>query len=393
MKFELFVSLRYLKSKQKQRFVSLITIISVAGVALGVAALIVVLAVMNGFDNELKQKIIGTNSHIVVQKEGGIFETDYVLTTVKKIPHVVSAAPFVNGQVMIRHEDNIRGALLKGIDVDMTAPTTRLDSYITDGRLDLSDNGIIVGSEYAKKFRIILGDNISLVSPDSGKVYDFLVSGIFTSGMYEYDLNLVFINLENSQKIFNMDNAVSGINIMVDNELRVNSIKKEIQRRLPYPFWARSWVDLNKNLFAALKLEKTVMFVILTLIVLVACFNIASTLIMIVLEKTKDIGILKAIGATRKKVMAIFTFQGFFIGFLGTILGSTLGLALSYALGKYQFIKLPSDIYYIDRLPVLVEPFDTIMIGGAALALSLLAALYPAYSASRFDPVEAIRYE
>lgn len=393
MRFELVVALRYLKSKQKERFVSLITVISIAGVAVGVAALIIVLAVMSGFDEELKEKIIGANSHIIVEKEGGISNVGAVLDVVEKVPYVISASPFVNGQAMIRHKNDVIGSLIKGVSPEREPLITNIASYVKRGAFDLSDNKVIVGSEYANKFRVDLGDKVSIISPQSGKVYDFEVGGVFSSGMYEYDLSLAFISLENSQRLFAIGRRVSGIGIRVDDEFKVPSIKRAIQQRLGYPFWTRSWMDLNKNLFKALKLEKTVMFIILTLIVLVACFNIASTLIMIVLEKIKDIGILKAIGATRKHIMTVFTLEGFLIGLFGTLLGTGMGLTLSHLLKEYQFIKLPSDIYYIDKLPVLIKPMDTIIIGAAALILSLLAALYPAYSASRFDPVEAIRYE
>lgn len=393
MRFELMVAFRYLKSKQKERFISIITVISVAGVAVGVAALITVLAVMSGFDKELKEKIISTKSHILVQKEEGIKDIGYVMDTVAGVDHVVSVSPFVVGQAMVRYEDDVMGVLVRGIDPESEVRTTKIASYIKRGSIDLSGNRVIVGSEYAKKLRVGIGDEISIISPQTGRAHDFEVSAVFNSGMYEYDMNLVFISLKSGQALFNMGSLVSGIGVRVDDELKVEAIKTEIQKRLGYPFWTRSWIDLNRNLFSALKLEKTTMFIILALIVLVACFNIASTLIMIVLEKIKDIGILKAIGATKKNIAAIFAWEGFLIGLSGTVLGLILGVALCYLLKEYQFVKLPSDIYYIDKIPVVIKTADTVIIGAAALILSLLATLYPACSASRFEPVEAIRYE
>jgi len=393
MKFELLIALRYLKSKQKERFISLITFISIAGVAVGVAALIVVLAVMSGFDNELKERIISASPHIVVQKEGGIADPERASGAIREVAGVVSVSPYVNGQAMLRYGEDVMGVLVRGIDPAGEIKTTKIASYIKKGSLDLSGNNIIVGSEYANKFRVDIGDRISIISPQTGRASDFTVSAVFNSGMYEYDMNLVFVNLKKGQALFGIGNLVSGIGVRVDDELKVNRIKREIQEKLGFPFWTRSWIDLNSNLFNALKLEKTAMFIILTLIVLVACFNIASTLIMIVMEKIKDIGILRAIGATRKNIMTIFTLEGFLIGLSGTAIGWGLGMVLCRLLEKYKFIKLPSDIYYIESLPVSVNLIDTVVICAAALTLSLLATLYPAYSASRFEPVEAIRYE
>jgi len=393
MKFELLIALRYLKSKQKERFISLITFISIAGVAVGVAALIVVLAVMSGFDNELKERIISTSPHIVVQKEGGIADPDRASSAIRAVAGVVSVSPYVNGQAMLRYGEDVMGVLVRGIDPAGEIETTNIASYIKKGSLDLSGNNIIVGSEYANKFRVDIGGRVSIISPQTGRASDLTVSAIFNSGMYEYDMNLVFVSLKKGQSLFGTGNLVSGIGVRVEDELKVNQIKRAIQEKLGFPFWARSWIDLNSNLFNALKLEKTAMFVILTLIVLVACFNIASTLIMIVMQKIKDIGILRAIGATRKNIMTIFTLQGFLIGLSGTAMGWGLGMALCRLLEKYKFIKLPSDIYYIESLPVSVNLLDTVVICAAALILSLLATLYPAYSASRFEPVEAIRYE
>jgi len=393
MKFELMVALRYLKSKQKERFISIITVISVFGVAVGVAALIIVLAVMNGFDKELKEKVISANPHIIIQKEGGISDVGYATGVIEEVPGVVSSSPFVRGQAMVRYEDSVMGVLVRGIDPEGEVRTTRIASYLKKGSLDLTGKKIVIGSEYSKKFRVGVGDELSVISPQTGRAYDFKISGIFQSGMYEYDLNLVLINLKNGQMLFNTGKRVTGIGVKVDDEFRVKAIKGQIQAALGYPFWTMSWIDLNKNLFSALKLEKTVMFIIVFLIVLVACFNIASTLIMIVLEKVKDIGILKAIGATRKSVAGIFAWQGFLIGFSGTVLGLGLGVLLCYLLREYQFVKLPNDIYYIDKIPVVMKTFDTVIIAAGAFILSLATSIYPAYAASRLEPVEAIRYE
>ena len=275
------------------------------------------------------------------------------------------------------------------------------------GVLSLSDGSIVIGSELADKLGLKVGDIISLISPSSVdlKSIGFLgtfkvegrnykVTGIFTSGMYDYDMNLGYVNIAEAQKLSGITgNTVSGLAIKVENADDVDSTRRALQAMLGAPYDVRTWVDMNRNLLAALKLEKTVMFIILTLIVMVACFNIASTLIMTVLEKTKDIGILKAIGATNLNVMAVFALQGGFIGIIGTSLGTALGVGLSYLLKTYKFINLPKEIYYIDKLPVRLEQGDIQLIVLSSILISFIATIYPAYKASKLQPVEALRYE
>lgn len=393
MRYELIISLRYLLAKRKERFISVISLISIIGIAVGVCALIVVIGVMAGFDNDLRDKIIGINSHLVIEKEGGLEDAQAVIKKIAGSPHVVAAAVFIEGQVFAEFTGGMQGIIVRGVVPEDEAKVTRLGEYLKEGSLTgLSDDGILVGSEMALRYNLKRGDMIPLRSPSNQERGYFKVSGIYNSGMYDYDLNLAFIGLKQAQELFGTGTA-GGIGIKLDDVYMAGSVRKEIQRRLGFPFWVRTWMELNRSLFSALKLEKLAMFVILTLIVIVACFNIISTLIMIVMEKTKDIGILKAIGAGNYSIMAIFTLQGIMIGAAGAILGLLSGLGLSYLLEKYQFIRLPRDIYYIDRFPVDVQFADTVAIVVAAFVITLLACVYPAWQAARLNPVDALRYE
>ncbi|MDP6685346.1 MAG: ABC transporter permease, partial [Candidatus Omnitrophota bacterium] len=376
-----------------EKFIPMISFFSVMGVALGVMALIVVIAVMTGFDEDLRDKIVGTNSHIVIEKDGGIENYYELADEVNKLPHVVASAPFVNGQALIKQKDQVTGVIFRGIDFEREKRVTNIEKYLEEGSLSLGVDDVLIGRELSRRLNLATGDTISLVSAVSRTPKDFIVGGIFNSGMFDYDMNLVFTSIEGAQTFYQVEGLAGGIGVKVDNVHRANKIKRQIQEAIGYEYWVRSWSDLNKNLFSALKLEKITMFVILTLIVVVACFNIASTLIMMVMEKTKDIGILKSIGATNSSVRNIFVMNGFFIGALGTLFGALGGFALCHILKTYEFIKLPRDIYYIDKLPVKVEVFDSMIVIAGALVISLLSTLYPAWKAQRMQPVDALRYE
>ncbi|MFH1478685.1 MAG: lipoprotein-releasing ABC transporter permease subunit [Candidatus Omnitrophota bacterium] len=393
MLYELWISYRYLNSKRKEKFISIISVISILGIAVGVMALIVVLAVMSGFDKQLKDKIIGTNSHLIVEREGGIEDYDFLVERLNSLPGVASSSPFVNGQALIREQDKVIGVVLRGIDPERERQVTNIGKYLETGSLPKDPGTVLVGRELAWRLNLIVGGKISLISAEHPKPKEFIISGIFNSGMFDYDMNLVFSNLASSQEFYGVNGLAGGIGIRLHDVDRVDEVKNIIQETIGYSYWVSSWKDLNKNLFSALQLEKITMFIILALIVLVACFNIVSTLIMMVMEKTKDIGILKAIGSKSSSIRKIFVFNGFFIGLAGTVLGGSCGVLLCVLLGTYGFVKLPRDIYYIDKLPVNLNPMDIFTVVSIAILISLVSTLYPAYQASRMQPVEALRYE
>jgi len=348
---------------------------------------------MSGFDKELRERIVGVNPHIHIEKQGGIDNPQELLTVLDNTKGVTGASPYINGQALFRAGEAVTGVMLRGIDPVAERKVTGIEKYLTAGNLDLTGEDIIIGSELAQKFYLNLGARVSIISPSRGKTFNFNVAGIFTSGMYEYDLNLVLTNISAAQKIFNLQGVVGGIGVRVDNLYKAQAVRKALQKRLRAPYWVRDWMSMNKNLFSALKLEKTTMFVIVALIVVVACFNIAGHLIMMVMEKTKDIGILKAIGATNTAIKKIFTLEGLILGFSGTALGAAAGLLLCHLLKTYEFISLPRDIYYIGSLPVEMRWMDSIIIIASALTITLLAAVYPAQVPAKLNPADTLRYE
>ena len=391
MSFETFIGGRYLRAKQKQTFISLITFLSIAGVTVGVMALIIVIAVMAGFEADLKNRILGVESHLVVmQRDGPIPHYRHVLDKIGDTEGVKAATPFIATQAMLRSTSGASGAVLRGID-----PGTA-DGVISgiDGRLlEREDDaspfpGILLGRELARNLGVLKNDAIYLISPRGmlspiGHVpamKRFQVKGFFSSGIYEYDGSLAFVSMDEAQKLLRLDAAsASGIELRVENIYAVKKIAARILAALGPAYATRDWMQMNQNLFSALKLEKTVMVIILTLIVLVV-------------EKAKDIAILKAMGATHQSIGKIFVYKGMMIGAIGTFLGVVLGLGLCFLLERYKFIELPGDVYYITTLPVRLELLDVAMIALAALAICFLATLYPARQASRLNPVEALRY-
>lgn len=388
--WELFVSARYLVSKQRERFISVTSLISVLGIAVGVAALIVVIGVMSGFDQELQNKVMGMNAHLFI-----VTDTPIKGMSVAGLEGVEATANFVNGQAVISKGKEATGVLIRGIDASEEVRVTKINDYLKMGQLPVKDDTVLVGSELAKRFNLNIGDTLPILSLGLKKPVDLKVCGIFTSGMYEYDLNLILTDIKTAQRVLGIDEMISGVAVKLNDPLRAEEAKKVLQQKLGYPYWVRTWMDTNRNLFSALKLEKIVMFIILTLIILVACFNIASSLIMMVIEKTKDIGILKSIGATDSSIMKIFVLEGLCVGAMGSFLGTVSGLLLADAIHKYPLIRLfgLEEIYYFDKLPVSIQTSDFVLVVCMAIGISLLATLYPALKASRLSPVEALRYE
>ena len=406
--FELFLGIKYLKAKRKQRFISVITIISILGVMVGVMALIVVLSVMNGFRADLMSKILGVNSHVLVLNLGGPFSYyRQVEQDVGREEGVVAVTPFIFTQVMLNNAGNVSGAVLRGIDPDSAGAVIGFKDMIKNGSLSSLAGkvddfpAIIIGSELAKRIGAHIGSVVTVISPE-GKLTPlgrtpntqrFKVSAIFDSGMYEYDASMIYLSLTEAQDFLAIGDKVTGIEVRVKDVYQADRIAKAIQERLGYPFWTKDWKVMNRSLFSALKLEKLTMFIILTMIVLVGALNIISTLVMVVMEKTRDVAILRAMGASAKSIMSIFMFQGLLVGVVGTIAGLACGLGICQLLAKYKFISLPSDVYYISTLPVQVEAADVSFVAGAAVVISFLATLYPSWYASRLNPVESFRYE
>ncbi|MHB1678959.1 MAG: lipoprotein-releasing ABC transporter permease subunit [bacterium] len=406
MNFQTKVALHYLKPKGNS-FISLLSFISIAGIAIGVMALIVVISVMNGFDHALEEKIVGIESQVVVLNYGGLIP-DYkqIAKKINKMKGVKEVAPFIYTDVMLSSNTTSTGSVLRGVDTDSASKATNLGKYIIAGSLKSLNNkkynGIILGKVLAQRLGVVIGGKISVISPQGvvtplgimPKSEIFIVSGIMNSGMYNYDSTFSFISLKNAQDFIGLSsNEVTGMEIKLYNINNATLIAANINKNLHSPYYALSWEQLNKNLFAALKLEKLTMFVILSLIVLVAAFNIISTLIMVVMEKRKDIAILKSIGASSKNIMQIFIIQGVIIGLVGTFIGLSAGFLVGYIEEVYHVVKLPPSVYYITNLPVRMTLNEFLIIGISALLLSFIATIYPSYKASKIDPAEGVRYE
>lgn len=449
------VGMRYLRFK-------VITAISVAGVALGVAAMVVVLSVMSGFETDLKAKIVGTNAHAIVQKRGTDFvEYPVVLEKIRRVPGVVAATPFVYNEVMVSSEYNISGVFIKGIDPGTAGSVTNLDKSIEEGELDLLIHpdkidayldkklkkslpkaieiqpeesaakpreikkapsgevpppepltikpkpkktvpGIFIGKELKKILKVRMGDRVNVVSPlseelgPSGPVpmaRSFRVAGVFYTGMYEYDAKSVYTTLASAQDFFSMGDAVTGIGLKFNNLDRAGPICEDILSALDgYPYFTRTWYQMNKNLFTALKMEKIGMFILVVIVTLVSAFGIISTLIMLVWEKVKEIAILKSMGATGDGVMKIFMFEGITIGMVGTILGLLMGWGMCELLRSIG-LQLDPEVYYIEGLPVNMDVVEFVLIAGIAFHISFIATIYPSRRASRLRPAEGLRYD
>lgn len=405
MPYYFFIAFRYLRAKKKHKGISLNTAISIGGVAVGVTALLVVLSVMSGFHEDLQKKILGVNAHVLILSyRGQMSDYQQVLKKAQAEKDVVSASPFVLGQLMVTSGKRAHGVVLRGIDPDLEKKTTDFSKYIKGGSLDdlkLKDNihGIIIGRELANNLGVFKGDTINIISPigEIGplgmlpKVKKFRVAAIFEVGMFEYDANLVLTALAPAQEFFGTGDAVTGIELKIKDVSQAKQVRERVEKKLSFPYYGRDWMQMHKNLFSALKLEKLAMFVILVLIVLVASFNIVGTLIMNVIEKSREISILKAMGATNRGVMTIFMLQGLLIGLAGTLIGIIGGYVAGYLFNNV--ITLPADVYYLSHLPIKMTLFDFVAVSLSAIAISFLATIYPAWQAAKLNPVEPLRYE
>ncbi|MCL2789227.1 MAG: lipoprotein-releasing ABC transporter permease subunit [Desulfobulbus sp.] len=405
--FEWFVSLRYLRAKRKQKFISLITIISILGVAVGVLALIVVLSVYTGFTEGLRDQIIGVNAHALVQRYGmTIADPEAVTTKIEAVAGVEATTPYIYAQALISSATQSTGVVLRGIDAASSMRVLSIGQKMVAGQLTDLDRpsevpAIVLGRDMARQLQVGIGDRVRLISPNGPlspmgvlpKVRICVVAGIFATGMFEYDSTMGYINLDTARSLTDLRRGVHGIEVRVKNIDLADRTASAIQQALGADYSVRDWMQLNQNLFAALKLEKLGIFIALDLIILVAALNIISALIMMVMEKNRDIAILKSMGATTRAIMRIFFHQGMVIGFAGTTLGVAGGLGLCALLKRYKIIELPSNVYPMSTMPIKVVPLDVTVIAVSAILITLIATLYPSWKASQIRPAEVLSYE
>ena len=421
MRYELFISLRYLRAKRREAFISLITAISMIGVMIGVMTLNIVLSVMTGFEEDLRDRILGFNPHIVLSSlSGATGDYNHLVEKARQVPGVVAAAPFIYSQVMVTSRQNVAGVLVRGLEPTLASDVVDVVDHLKNGTIEglgrpqqvtirdgaeertVTLSGIIIGQELARQLGVIVGDPINVISPLNTtpgplgmvpKVKRFVVTALFDSGMYNYDEGLMIMSLADAQSFFGLGERVTGIEVRVQDVYAAQAIARRLEATLGFPYRARDWTEINRNLFAALALEKTVYFIVLLLIVLVAAFNIIATLIMVVMEKRKDIAVLKSMGATSRSIGRIFVYKGLIIGVIGTLLGTLFGYGGCWLLDRYHFIELPKDVFYVSTLPVKIYPENFLMVGAASVVICLLATIYPARQAAGLAPVEVIRYE
>ena len=413
MRYELLVGLRYTRAKRRNHFISFISLISMAGIALGVAALIVVLSVMNGFQKELRTRILGVASHVQISgTDNKLADWPAVAKTASEHPRVIGAAPFVNAQGLLSFGQSVRGSIVRGVIPELEEKVADFGTHMRAGKLEAlraGEFGIVLGAELARALGVMYGEKLVVIAPQGQvtpagvvpRLKQFTVVGIFDVGMFEYDSGLALIHLEDAQKLFQLGDAVSGVRLKLDDLYAARTVAREIMVKFDSNIYATDWTRSHANFFRAVEIEKRVMFIILLLIVAVAAFNIVSTLVMAVTDKQADIAILRTLGASPASILQIFVVQGVLIGVIGTLIGVSAGVLLGLnidvvvpALERIFSVQfLSKDVYYISDLPSDVQWPDVIVIGVVSLVISLLATLYPSWSASRVNPAEALRYE
>ncbi len=416
MKYELFVGLRYLRARRRETFISVLSMISILGVMIAVMTLTVVISVMTGFEEVLRDRLLGINSHIVLVKSGDAI-VDYKKLTERVADEegVLAATPMVYGQVILTSGSRVSGVMVRGIDPSTANRVITIKPLIKEGRLedlklrrtvridgrDMELPGLILGERLAQELGVMLGDPLQVISPLGNptamglvpKVRRYAVVGLFDSGMHEYDRSLVFMNLVDAQRFFVLGDTVTSIEIRVRDVKKAQEVAGGIQRRMGFPYLAEDWTRLWPNLFSALRLERWVYILVLLLMVLIAAFNIVSTLIMMVMEKRRDIAVLRSMGASRSSIRRIFLLKGCIIGVVGTLLGVLLGYGICLLIQEYQFIELPQDVFLVSTVPVRISALHFLAVGLASFVICLLASIYPARQAATLDPVEVIRYE
>ncbi|MEW6120892.1 MAG: lipoprotein-releasing ABC transporter permease subunit [Pseudomonadota bacterium] len=411
--YELFIGLRYTHAKRRNHFISFISVVSMAGIALGVMALIVVLSVMNGFQEELRARILGVAAHLEISGPGDrLADWRSVLVQAKRNQEVMAGAPYVNAQGMLANGGSVRGAIIRGVLPELENRVADFSRHMKAGQLaNLKPGsfGIVLGTELARTLNVFPGDKVVLLTPQGNitpagvmpRVKQFTVVGIFEAGMFEYDSGLALIHLQDAQKLLRLGEDVSGVRLKLDELFRAPFVTRALAQSLDGDYYLTDWTQSHANFFRAVAIEKRMMFLILLLIVAVAAFNIVSTLVMAVTDKQSDIAILRTLGARPGSIMKIFIVQGAFIGVFGTALGVIAGVLLALNLETVvPFIErmagmdlFPADVYYINELPSKLAWSDVGIIGGISLAISLVATLYPSWGASRIQPAEALRYE
>lgn len=413
MQYELFIGLRYTRAKRRNHFISFISLISMLGIALGVAALIVVLSVMNGFQKELRARILGVASHVqITGPDNRLTDWSAVAARARDNPRVLAAAPFVNAQGMLAFEQNVRGAIVRGVAPRLEQAVAEIGRHMVAGSLEAlqpGEFGIVLGTELARALRVSIGDRVALIAPQGlvtpagilPRLKQFRVVGVFEVGMFEYDSGLALIELADAQRLYQLGEDVSGVRLKLTDLFQAREVARELYRALPGDILISDWTRSHANFFRAVEIEKRVMFIILLLIVAVAAFNIVSTLVMVVTDKQADIAILRTLGATPASVMKVFMVQGALIGVIGTLIGVAGGVVLALnidvvvpALERLLNVRfLSKEVYYISDLPSDLQRADVAAIAAISLALSLAATIYPSWRASRVRPAEALRYE
>jgi len=412
MSYEWMIALRYLRARRRQIFISVITLISILGVMVGVAALIVVISVMVGAQEDIKEKILGANSHLTVLSYQGRLENyQDAVKKIEEIPEVVAASPYIESQVMLLSGAQVVGAVIRGVDPDSALKATTIGAQMLSGKLDYLKPGAFAGEEQLPGIAIgqdlstLLGagygDVVSVISPLGAlspmglapSARRFRIVAVFKFGFYEVDSGFVFISLQEAQSFLHAPNQADGIEVKLKDLYRANLVAKEIESKLGFPFWARTWIEAHKPLFAALKVEQMAFSIILALILLVAGLNIISTLVMMVMEKYRDIAILKSMGATDRSVMKIFMYQGLVIGIVGTILGVIAGSLLCWLQIRYQIARINPEVYQFAAIPMKLEWQNVAWISAFAILTSFLSTIYPARQAAKMNPAESLRYE
>ncbi len=406
MNYELFIAKRYLTAKRKQAFISLITFISALGITIGVMALIIAIALITGFQGDVQDKILASTAHIMVSDLSGEGLKNYeqIMTEIKGIEGIISVSPVVYNTVLLRGPYKASGAMLKGLDFNLEKKYSPWLQKLEKGSLpspDIKRGGILLGKEIALNIGAAVGDEVDVLTAASRlspiglipKSKKFRVTGIFNTGLYEFDSSTALISLQSAQKFFGFRDRVTMLQIKLEDIFQAPKIAEKIKQIIPPIAYVMTWMELNKSLFSALKLEKNVMFLTIALIVFVAALNIIATLILMVMEKTRDIGILIAMGATSRNIRKIFFLQGAMIGIIGTAAGVIFGLVWCWLANTFQLIKVPVDIYQISYVPFHIKVFDLLLIIGVTLLISLLSTLFPSHRASKVNPVMALKYE